>query len=136
MPSMADYVALTDAAFELTDAFPQPSEKVLTFTLPADFAPGTSSGRPVLAFIVHFKSDAGSVGVWVNPDFPLKQSQREQTLTWSNPVHADSGLWEVIQGPKFKAGAENKIVFAIQDAEKGTVTFRDVVLWFQRGTGA
>jgi hypothetical protein len=135
MPSMTDYVALADGSFEVTDAFPEPSQQVLTFNLPADFAPGTSSGRPVLAFIVNFRSSEGSVGIWVNPDFPLKQSQREQTLTWQSPPKMDSGLWEVINGPKFKAG-ENKIVFAIQEAEKGTVSFRDIVLWFQRGTGA
>ena len=135
MPSMADYAALTTQSFELTDDFPQPGEKVFTVNLPSDFAPGTSSGRPVLSYVVNFRSNEGSMGVWVNPDLPLKQSQRVETLTWQNPPHFDQGLWNVIDGTRFKAG-ENKIVFALQDADKGTVRFRDVVLWFQRGTGA
>jgi hypothetical protein len=135
MPSMTDYMVLSDGTFKVTDAFPESSQKVLTFTLPSDFTAGTNFARPVLAYIVKFTSSEGSVGVWVNPELPLKESQREQTLTWSNPKQADSGLWEVINGTKFKPGAENTVVFAIQDAEKGTVTFRDVVLWFQRGSG-
>jgi hypothetical protein len=120
----------------VTDAFPEPSSKILKFTLPSDFTPGTNLARPVLAFIVNFRLREGSVGVWVNPEFPLKQSQRQQTLSWQNPPRIDTGLWEVLSGAAFKPGAENQVVFAIQDAEKGTVAFRDVVLWFQRGSGA
>lgn len=137
MPSMTDYSALSFGSFELTttDAL-KPSQQSFKVKLPSDFAPGVSSGRPVLSFIANFRSSEGTLGVWANPDHPLLESQRVQTLSWDGTTRSDTGLWVVIDGTKFKAGEDNEIVFGFQSANHGTVRFRDVVLWFQRGTGA
>lgn len=135
MPSMTDYVVLSDGSFEL-DTVPasgSSDEKILTFDLPSDFTVGTNLAKPLLAYIINFVSDDGAVGIWINPEFPLRQTTRDHNLTWNNAHHADSGLWEAILGTKLKAGAQNKIVFNL---DSGRVRFRDVVLWYQRGTGA
>lgn len=137
MASWTDYMVLSDGPFELNS---KPGDnvadvKILKFTLPNDFTVGTNFARPILAFIINYRSDEGSVGIWVNTGFPLLSTTREQTLSWHNANHTDSGLWEAVQGTKFKAGKENQIIFGLQSGDKGHVRFRDVVLWYQRGSG-
>ena len=133
MASLADYIVLSDGPFEI-DSNPggAPSTRILEFNLPSNFIVGTNRARPILSYVHNFISNNGSVGVWINPQFPLLQSQRDHLLTWNNPPHMDVGLWEAIQGTRFQAGQENRIVFAMQEANSGRVRFRDVVLWIQR----
>lgn len=134
MTTLTDYMVLHAGSFEIdsTVASGPPDEKILTFNLPNDFTVGTHLAKPLLAFIVNFRSDDGGCGIWVNPEFPLLASARSETLSWNNATHLDSGLWIAITGTKFKTGSDNRIVFAMQPGDSGHIRFLNVVLWFQR----
>jgi len=133
--SLTDYQVLSGSPIEIDSksGAGSPDSQQLTFNLPADFTVGLNRARPLLAFIVRFLSDDGSCGIWVNPQFPLKQTTRVHTLTWKGSNHFDAGLWEAIDGTIFNAGKENRVIFAMQEGDKGIVRFRDIVLWYQRG---
>ena len=131
MPTLTDYVVLSDSAFEI-DATPAnniPDQKVFEFTVPSDFQQGVGQERPILQYIVKYIDDNGSFGVWVNATFPLKQSTRDHTISFGNSDNHEKGLWECLQGTKFPPGETIKIVFG---CIKGHVRIRDVVLWYQR----
>ena len=134
MASMTDYMILHDDAFELSTSPAGPGDvRKLDFSLPANFTIGTRRALPLLAFIVNPVSDDVELGFWVNPSDPnLIQTQREQLLTWPNGPHIDQGLWEGINGQKFNEGQANSIFFRVL---RGRVRLRDVVLWYQRGSG-
>ena len=137
MASMTDYMVLHDGNFELSTSPTGPGDvKILNFTLPADFTVGTNFGKPLVAFIINPSSDDARVGMWVNPEGPnlqLLSSTQEQELTFSNASHHDRALWEAVSGTRFEAGQENTIVFKVWD---GRVVLRDIVLWYQRGSGS
>ncbi|WP_299785528.1 hypothetical protein [uncultured Marivita sp.] len=129
MPSMTDYLVLSDGAFTLNDG----EAKNLDFTLPNNFTVGVNLAKPVLAFIINPKSRKSEVGGWVNPTVsPFLSSEQVISLSWNTDNHADYGLWEAIDGRQFKAGESNQISFKSWD---GQVVIRDVILWFQRGAG-
>lgn len=133
MSSLADYIVLSDGSFEIdNNAGGSPSTRILEFNLPNNFVVGTNLARPILSFVYNPVSDNGSFGIWVNPHFPLLSSQRDHSISWNNAIHMDFGLWEAIQGDRFIAGEQNRILFGMQDGNSGRVRFRDVVLWFQR----
>lgn len=136
MPSMTDYMVLSDGAFELSDSPSGPGDvKRLDFDLPNDFTVGTFRGKPILAFLINPVSHNVRVGGWVNPEGPnlqLLQSTQEISLHWNGDFHFDQALWEAIDGRRFNKGGNNSIFFKAWD---GRVRIRDVVLWYQRGSG-
>lgn len=134
MASMTDYMVLQSAQFELSDSPSGPGDvKILRFTPPPDFTVGTNLARPLLAYIVNPKSDTVVVRIWVNPDgLELTQSTAQESLSWHNAPRIDQALWDAIDGTKFEKGKENTVVFKAVD---GRVSLRDIVLWYQRGSG-
>jgi hypothetical protein len=137
MASMVDYMVLHDGAFEIDTSTGGPSDtKKLTFDLPADFTVGTNLAKPILAFLINPRSDSAQVGVWVNPEGPnvqLTQSTQEMALSWSKADHFDQAQWAPVHGTKFNKGGENQIWFK---AWKGHLRVLNVILWYQRGSGA
>jgi hypothetical protein len=114
MTNLADYVVLSGGSFEIDTSVSTPTipnHKRLSLNLPADFTVGTNLARPVLKYIINFRSNTGNVGIWVNPSFPLLQSQRVDTLTWNAGMRGfDHALWTIISGTRFKKGSSNEVV--------------------------
>jgi hypothetical protein len=131
MSSLADYIVLSDSPFRLPDGL---GVNDLHFTLPGDFVAGTRVARPILAYILRYESEEGEAHVWINPPSGegWVRDNADHTLTWSGGRSGDQGLWESIQGDKLDTRRENLIIFGVT---KGRARFRDVVLWFQRGSG-
>lgn len=134
---MTDYMVLHDGPFELDDKpLGHGDVKKLTFNLPNNFTVGTKYGKPILAYIINPRSDKVRVGIWVNPEPAqnpqLKQSTMNESLSWTNLPHVDYSLWDAHSGTKFNVGKENTIFFKTWD---GHIRVRDVVLWYQRGSG-
>jgi hypothetical protein len=136
MASMTDYMVLSDGSFDLSDSPGGPGDvKRLDFDLTQNFTVGTFRAKPILAFIIRPGSGNVAVGGWVNPEGPnvqLLQSTQDIALSWNTSVHVDYALWEAIDGEKFNQGGANTVFFKAWD---GSVRIRDVILWYQRGSG-
>ncbi|MFQ1702421.1 hypothetical protein ACJ5NV_17690 [Loktanella agnita] len=130
---MTDYMVLQDGPATL-NSHPSGTDRVMIdFDLPRNFTVGVRFGKPVLAYIINPQSRSSKVGGWVNPVAdPFVSSEQVISLNWTTDNHSDYGLWEAVDGRKFKAGESNRIVFK---AWEGKVIVRDIILWFQRGSG-
>jgi hypothetical protein len=132
MITLADYIAIRRNSFTIQRGAPgTPDHRKFDFNLPSNFTAGTGDSRPVLSFIVRPESDNVRFACWVNPEgSQLLESTQEVDLRFSRAPKMDMSFWEVIDGRKFRQGAENSIFFQVW---QGHVRVRAIILWFQRG---
>jgi hypothetical protein len=136
---MTDYMVLQAGAIELGFGTSDYVQR-LDFELESDYTKGTNFARPILAYIMRPSGDT-SVNVYVNPTTPSNVPpgtnilDHHDALFWANwsggSFQVDQASWEAIDGRLFRPGS-NSIYFRVM---KGKIRLRDVVLWFQRGTG-
>ncbi|MEM9152663.1 MAG: hypothetical protein AAGB19_19695 [Cyanobacteria bacterium P01_F01_bin.3] len=132
MATLADYIVLSDASFEINASFP--TTKDLNFDLNNDFITGTKLAKPILAFIINPLTTDANVSITVSSGpvgsegFPQKQDTIS-TLRFSGELSHDQGLWEAFSGKLLTPNEPNTITFEVT---AGRVRVRDVVLWYQR----
>jgi hypothetical protein len=119
MAIVADNTVIHDASFTLAED----GEMTFTFELPEEFHPGTSKQRPILAYMANPGSD---VPLAYQIDINGQQAVNE-TFTRAGR----RGVWEVLPGDILMTPGQNNIQFRLESGSS-TITFRDVVLWFQR----
>lgn len=138
MASMSDYMVLQAGAKDLgfgTDDWIQK----LSFDLPPQYTIGTNYARPLLAFILRPSGGRTSINTYINPSavgvppggLILDHNEPDFFIAWTDGPRIDQALWEAVDGRKFKRN-NNDVYFRVME---GGVRLRDVVLWFQRGTG-
>jgi hypothetical protein len=122
--TLCDYITLLDGTHEH-------SSRILEFTLPEDYTPGTGIAKPVLMFRVD-ATETKTLWIHVNDQtITPRASNAEVTLEVTNQGHRT--VHELINGDRFRKGPGNKIVInATPDSVRGKLYISDVVLMFQR----
>lgn len=127
MPIVADYKVLLDHSFTVRVGDPA---HVITFelptqtVLPAATGDGTAPQRPILMMMVNPSSDAAGLAclITINGVTALN-------VSFDSAVRR--AMYETIGGNRFIANAPNTFEFTAT-AGTGSVSFSDIVVWFQR----
>ena len=119
MSTLADYIALQDGPVTLS----RDQETTFGFSFPGNVNLGDGDTRLVLSYMLDSSGGANK-----NYDIDVNDVRVNDFTVSDGEPHAVS---EVINGSKFAASGENTIQFRMESGS-GSITFSDVVLWFQR----
>ncbi len=125
MPTVADYIVLTDNSFTLLEG---ESRELGPFDLPSNFVRGTNRAKPILAYRARaLGSEDGALA----PQARLRVSVQNGLHTLETVfLEGDSfaGQWEPFSGNFLNDIVLNNVTFSL---ELGRIWISDVVLWYQ-----
>lgn len=120
MATVADYLVIRDDSFTLGNN----QERTLSFSLGSIVSDNDGARRPFLAFMLDSSSNASNLAVTIEVnDQPIRSFQISND--------AALGVWEVFGSNILNINGNNTIQFRVESGV-GTVTFSDVILWFQQ----
>lgn len=115
MPSVADYIIITDGSFTLGVN----QERTFTFSLSGTI----SNVAPIIAFQVDPANNSNlSFAVEIND---------QQVYNATTSVTIRRGIWEVFGLNILDTNGNNTVQFRVESGT-GTITFSDVILWYKR----
>ena len=123
MPTIADYMVITDPSFEL---FAGQSQHFGSLPMPHDLVPGTAKAKAILAY-----------KAWPSTNTPFSPTA-DVTIrvnghnlgTFEIKLDTVRGLWETF--PATILNADSAANFIEFECEIGRIRISGVILWFQR----
>ena len=121
MTTLADYKVVRDTKFDLSSGRENSFELVLS----RDLVRSGNSKRPMISFFSDPRSNARALRCTIQIN-----GQRVVDYTYSGGVGRQHT--EVLRHDQLNPGETNRIMFRVESGS-GSVSFSDVVLWYQRG---
>ena len=123
MPTMADYIVIRDAPFDLVTG---EERQFGAIAIPADRVPGTASAKAILQYKVRPPTSAPFAP---SADIAVRFNGFE-VETVKVTVDTVRGLWETF--PATVLNADSPANFVSFRVEQGRIRISDVIVWFQR----
>lgn len=120
MATVADYLAIRGTSFTLGNN----QERTLSFSLGTIVPDNDGMRRPLLAFMLDASSNASNLVVAL-------EINDKQVKDFTISGNVAFGVWEIFGSDVLNINGDNTIQFRIESGI-GTITFSDVILWFQQ----
>ena len=120
MTTLADYKVVRDTKFDLSSG----RENSFELVLPRDLVRSGNSKRPMISFFADPSGNARALRCTIRIN-----GQRVVDYTYSGGVGRQHT--EVLRHDQLNPGETNRITFRVESGS-GSVSFSDVVLWYQR----
>ena len=120
MTTLADYKVVRDTKFNLSSG----RENSFELVLPTDLVRSGNSKRPMISFFADPSGNARALRCTIRIN-----GQRVVDYTYSGGVGRQHT--EVLRHDQLNPGETNRITFRVESGS-GSVSFSDVVLWYQR----